>query len=344
MIKKCSLNKAVFSSLLFLTILVTGVSCNASSVDDAPVPDATVQPTNIPTQAPNRVILVSPGDITPEELAEAQSFISQLAAGSNLVFETRETISSNEITPDVKIAIFLEQPDNLGSLAASAPGTQFVAISDQDWNPPANGSIIRLKNDYVAFLSGYLSAMIAPNFRAGALLVSEQTSFNQAYTNGVSYYCGICAALVFPLNTYPVVTLQPAASPPANWQAAFNEINQNKVNVLFLPREIVSAELGAFLATQDVAIIGNGPPPVELSEKWVATVKSDGMGALQEIWTDLVGGIGGKTINANITFSDINYVSVTDGLVWLSQGKLQQLDELVQLIRDDQIYPYDVIQ
>ena len=313
---------------------------NADGTQETAPPTATP----IPTLAPDRVVLAAPADISSIELAEAQALIADLAAGSGLEFEIRQEIFANEISPDIKIIIFLEQPDNLGSLAANEPETQFVAISSQNWSPPANGKIILKNEDHVAFLAGYLSALLAPNFRVGGLLVSENTEFNQAFNNGVSYYCGLCAAVINPLNTYPVLSQQPSNSSPASWQAAFTEINASKVNVLFLPGDAASAELGTYLSGMDVAVIGNQTPPEELRSRWVATISSDGLSPLREIWNDLIEGQSGKVLNASLKISDVNYVEVTDGLVWLSQGKMNLLNKVIAMLREDQIYPNSVIQ
>ena len=338
--------RKLFLIFLLSTLAIsTATGCSKTPPAEVVEQDLPLSTATIPApQAPDRAVLAASANTDAALLAEAQSVIAALAAENGLLFETRETIFSNEITPDVKIIVFLDQPENLGSLAAGAPATQFVAIGSQDWNPPANGSIIRINPDHIAFLSGYLSAMLAPNFRVGALQVAEAGSFNQAFINGVSYYCGICAAQVYPLNTYPVIAQQPTGSPPANWQTAFNEVNVNKVNVLFLPGEAASAELGTFLAGQDVAIIGEAAPPEELRSKWAATVSSDGLSALREIWPDLISGNGGKTVNASLRISDMNYVAVTDGMVGITQGKMQQIYELIQLLRDGQIYPYPITQ
>jgi hypothetical protein len=337
--------KKLFAIFVVLFFSATLLSCSVNQ----PNADRTQEPipptdTPIPIIAPDRAILAAPADISSIELAEAQVLIAELAAGSGLEFEIRQEIFANEITPDIRIIIFLEQPDNLGSLAANAPETQFVAISSQNWSPPANGTIILKNEDHVAFLAGYLSALLAPNFRVGGLLVSENTKFNQAFNNGVNYYCGTCAAVVFPLNTYPVLSQQPANSSPANWQAAFNEINTSKVNVLFLPGDAASAELGTYLAGMDVAVIGNQTPPEELRSRWVATISSDGLSPLQETWNDLLEGQSEKVVNASLKISDINYVIVNDGLVWLSQGKMDLLNKVISLLREDKIYPYSVIQ
>ncbi len=337
--------KKVLAIFVMLSFSAALFGCSGNQTDTDETLD-TVPPTAspIPTIAPDRVVLAAPSDISSVKLAEAQTLIAELAVGSELEFETRQEIFANEITPDIKIIVFFEQPDNLGSLAANAPETQFVSISSQNWSPPANGTIILKNEGHVAFLAGYLSALLAPNFRVGGLLISENAEFNQAFRNGISYYCGLCAAVVYPLNTYPVLSQQPANSPLANWQASFTEINASKINVLFLSGGAASAELGIYLGGMDVAVIGNQTPPEELLSRWVATVSSDGLSPLREIWNDLTEGHGGKVVHANLKISDVNYVTVTDGLVWLSQGKMDLLNKVITLLREDLIYPYSVIQ
>jgi len=331
-------------TILGLFVLSILTSCGGKQSEAEITQEIVPTPTTVPTLAPARAILAAPASTPPDELAEAHAIVAELAAGSGLEFEIRQEIFGNEITPDVKIIVFLEQPNNLGSLAANAPETQFVAISSQDWSPPTNGTIILKNESHVAFLSGYLSALLAPNFRVGALLATENTALNQAYINGVSYFCGQCASAIYPLNKYPFISQQPANSPPANWQAAFNEINMNKVNVLYLPDAAVSVELGSYLAGIDVAVIGDQTPPDELRSRWVATISSDGLSPLREIWTDLLNGQGGKVMNANLKISEVNYISLTDGLVWLSQGKMDLVFKVIALLRDGKIYTGSVIQ
>jgi hypothetical protein len=336
--------KAIFLISLGLFFLAFVSSCAGTQPETESPEILSPTPTIIPTTAPARAVLAAPANTSPEELDEAYKIISGLAAGSGLEFEVREEIFANEITPDIKVIVFLEQPNNLGSLAANAPGTQFVAISSQDWSPPSNGTIILKDETHVAFLSGYLSALLAPNFRVGALLVSENSINNQAYLNGVSYFCGQCASVVYPLNRYPLTSQQPANSSPANWQAAFNEINANKINVLYIPDTVASTDLGTYLSSYDIAVIGDQTPPDELRSRWVATISSDGLTPLQEIWSDLLDGQGGKVLNASLKITDVNYMALTDGLVWLSQGKMELVYKVIGLLRDGQIYTGSVIQ
>jgi hypothetical protein len=333
--------KYLLLSIIILAMAVSG--CGKQNAQPQPTPVET-QPTALPSPTPSasRVVLVASADTDPVIVNDAETVLRELAASSGLEFEKREQVNADEITPDIKILVYLSLPANLGSLATGAPGTQFVAITDQDWNPGPNVTIIRTREDHTAFMSGYLAALLAPNFRAGALLTAENIPVNQAFVNGVNHYCGTCTSLLYPLSAYPVISTQPAASPASAWQAGYDSISAYKINVLYVTKEAASPELMAYLAAQDLAMIGSQSPPAEGKPKWVATIYTDGISPIAEIWQDLLDGNGGKVINAGIKIADNQYVTVNDGLVWLSQGKLEFAQITMDLLQDNLINPQPV--
>jgi hypothetical protein len=326
--------------LAILIILLAFSACGKRSSQIVPTPlpeQPPAQPS--PTAGVERVMLIAPSDSDPAVMQFAEATLQELAAASALAFEKRESITANEIRPEIKIIVFLNHPDNLGSLAAGAPATQFISITDQDWNPGQNVSVIRTREDHTAFIAGYISAMLAPNFRAGALLPAEKPTISQAFINGTQYYCGLCASLIFPWTAYPVVSTQASASPAAAWQSGFDAINASKINVLYVANEAASPELLAYLAAQDIALIGSQTPAADGKPKWTATITEDGITPIREIWDDLLAGNGGKVLNATQKISDNQYVSVADGLVWLSQGKLDFAQLTIDALQDNLINP-----
>ena len=324
-------------AIIFSTLALS--ACGAKDDGDSAVQES-LPPTDVPTPTPvppDRAVLVAGADTDATYLAEAQAMMAELAASSGLEFETRQEATSETITPDVKIIVFLNHPENLGTLAANATGTQFAAISEQNWNPPSNVTIIRINDNNAAFLSGYIASIIAPNYRVGALLASENTEQNLAFKNGMIYYCGLCASSINPLNTYPVISTQSAGSAPETWQAAFDEINASKVNVVYLTKEAVSAQLLSYLSAMDVAVISNQSLLEEGRSRWAGTIYSDSLTPIREIWNDMLSGAGGKIVNASIKISDTQALTVQDGTVWISPGKLIWIDKMIQLLREDQI-------
>ena len=328
--------------IIFPLLIVSCKSDSPSSPVTGTEDVLPVQPT--PTSAPDRVVLVSPGDTDPVRLSDAETLLRELAAGSGLEFEIRNQINQGEITPDMRILVFLRKPENLGSLSTSAPNTQFISLVEEDWSPSENVTVIRLRDDHTAFTAGYLSVMLAPNFRTGALLSADRPQFNDAFLNGVQYYCGICSSVVFPLNSYPAVSVQPSGSPPQTWLTSFNEIYANAINILYLADDAVSPELVTAIADYDLAVIGTTTPPESATSKWIATVYSDGVSPIREIWQDILNGQGGLKINADVKIMNYQYVQLQEGLAWLSSGKQNLVNKVINSLRNDLINPLSVIQ
>ena len=339
MLLKTNLRKFILTLFVIFLFGLSAAGCGSKAEQAAQEPEVlpTIeQPTATPLPPDRAVLIISPDD-NAETAAQAQNLLAELSASSGLEFETRQEITAETLTADIKVLVFLHHPDNLGTLAAGASGTQFAAISDLDWTPPANVTLIHEDTTGTAFLAGYIAAITAPNFRVGALLATEDTQMNIAFKNGVSYYCGICSSAITPLNTYPVVAEQTAASTPEIWQAFFDQINQSKVNVVYIAREAISPQLLSYLSSQDVAILSNQQVTEEGRSRWAASIYMDAITPLREIWGDLVAGIGGKTVSATFQIGDTQEITLTDGSVWLSPGKLILVNQMIELLREGQI-------
>lgn len=330
----------------FVTIFLCGLlaaGC-AGGLPFIPQPTATLTPlpTLTSTPLPNRVVLVISAADDPQLAAQAQKAIAELAADAGLVFETRA--EAGTLSPDVKMMLFLSQPTNLGSLANSAPRTQFASFSSQDWKPGANVTIIKLRADHLAFTAGFIAEMLAPNFRAGALLTSEDTAAGQAFINGARYFCGICLSTIFPYTKYPLTASNPAGSPPSVWQASFEQIDTGKVQVLYLAPQTDSPELMAYLASKDVVVFGT-QALVGSGARWAGTLNIDGIAVLKEIWPDLLAGRGGRVVNAALRITENQPQQLVSGeVIWLSEGKIALVEKLMEKLRADLIYPLDIPQ
>lgn len=333
---------------LLLTVLLP-ILLTACGRQPEPAQEATQAPT--PTElpapqvsAPDQVVLVTPPQADAVISSEADPLLRELAASAGLEVVIKQEITQEEITPNIKVVVFTAVPENLGSLATSSPATQFVAISDEDWNPSQNVTIIRRRLDHTAFMAGYVAGMLAPNYRAGAILGAEDPLFIQSFINGVYYYCGICNAAVPPAGSYPYVTTRPSGSSASDWQAAFDEINARKINVLFVQESAYSPELMNYLSAMDVALIGLQTPPEEGRPRWAATIYADSLSPLRTIWEDLLNGSGGSVLNASIKASDIQPIIVQEGQVWLSEGKMMLAQKVMDDLRDNRIDPLPPLQ
>jgi hypothetical protein len=322
--------------LLFLVGFALISSCSIiNNIQPTAIPTKIPPPKSTPTQKPSRVILIAPDNTDPVQISNAQKTITKLAASASLTFETRKQITGSEITPDVKILIFLTHPDNLGALANSAPKTQFVVVSDRDWSPTPNVTIIRQRADYIGFAAGYLSVVLDNNFRGGALIATEDTLTQQVFQNGGYYYCGLCRPEIPPYSTYPIIATQPKGSPATNWQSVFDQMNINQIKALYVSADAYSPELFTYLVSKNVILFGPQTPPDVAKSRWAATLRVDGLTPLTEIWTDVIAGKGGKIVYVGVEFDDVQ-----SNL--LPQGKMDYVNRMVNKMRVGLLNPQSV--
>jgi hypothetical protein len=322
--------------ILLMLIAVLLISCKGKTEEAAPQATPTSMPLPSPTTAVDRVVLIT-GEIQHAwTLQQANSTLQELAASSGFEYETRTEIQSNEITPDVKVLVFLSHPQNLGSLSNSAPNTQFIVISDQEWTPSTNVTLIRADSTNQVFMAGYAAVMLADNFRGGGLLTSENSNEIIAFKNGAKYFCGLCNAVITPLNNYPMTKEISQSSQPADWMQAFDELNQNTILYVFVPPPAYSTDLFNHIAQTSVKIIGITTPPAEAQAIWAGTFLIDGFTPIKDIWNDVLAGNGGKTVNASLYLADTQA-----GLI--SPGKQQLIQQVITELQAGRIYTLDAL-
>jgi len=298
---------------IILIILLLGGCSAVEGLQSTPTPTAIPTPAATPTPLPDKAILIIP-DGTEAALAnEASQMLSQLAVSSNLVFESRTSIDQKEITPEVKIIVFLNHPNNLGTMANASPGTQFAVLSDLDWKPGSNVTLIRRRAEAISFLAGFMSVNLDNNFRGGALISSEDGISQQAFANGGHYFCGLCSPSIPPYVKYPLIAIQPSGSNAAAWQAAFDPMYQNGVRVVYVAAEAYSPELFNYLVSKEVILYGPQTPPDIARSRWAATLLVDGLSPIKEIWPDLIAGKGGKIVYGGVRFTDVQPAFISPG-------------------------------
>ena len=330
---KIKLKTILFS---FLVILLFSSGCSIFN-NNQPTPKPTLLPTPLPTPTtlPSRAILIAPNGVDPTLLAEAQNILTELTSSSGLLFETRSDITAKEITADVKILVFLTHPENLGALSNAAPRTQFAVVSDINWNPGSNVTIIRRQPEYISFMAGFMSVNLDNNFRSGALFSASDTISQEAFSNGGHFFCGLCSPSIPPYVKYPLIATQAAGSPPAAWQAAFDQMYINGVRVLYVAPEAYSPELFIYLVSKEIILYGSEPPLEQARSRWAATLLVDGLSPLREIWPDLLAGKGGKIVYGGVRFADVQSAFITP-------GKLEYFQKLVGRMRAGMLNPLTV--
>jgi hypothetical protein len=197
------------------------------------------------------------------------------------------------------------------------PHDNLTSISPQGTGP-----------DEIAFVAGYIAAVVTPEWRVGVISTSDTPSgvaARNGFLNGVTYFCGLCRQTYPPFYEYPLYVELPAGSTQAEWQAAADVLRDKFVKTVYVSPEASSEALLNYLDQSGVGIIANDLPPAALQSHWVASVQSDYLQALQDLWTELLNGNSGLNVPASIQLNAVNPDLFSPGRQRLVQDLLQDL-------------------
>ncbi len=353
--KECdhTMMKRIWKTLLPVLLVLVLAACSgptaspttptsaleATSTNPEVSPTATAEPS--PTPQPGKLVLAAP---VGSESQSLQTVLANAAGQAGLAFESRGELQPGDLTPDVKVVVLPAMPANLNDLLAAAPGTQFVVVSDADLTAVGNLSVIRRKVEHQAFLGGFISVLLSTDWRAAGLLPNDGPlgeKLAEAFRNGGSYFCGVCAP-GWPLYmTYPQVGGQPAATDGPTWQAtAAGLFDAQKAEVFYLSTEAAKPEVINYLRglqqfNTEVLVVGVQPPPDELAAQWAATVSFDTAAALKQILPGVLAGTGGASMEAPLMLEHVNEDN-------LGAGRIRLVEELVDEIAAGRINPFTV--
>ena len=329
--------------LAALVFLLAACGATTPTITEAPTAGvieatATPSPTPEPTSLPAKVILVSDLGSSPAELQNVGTQLTALAADGNNTLVRQDGVTAADLTDDVKVVVWVGTAAGIVDLAAGAPRVQFVAITPAEMQPSDNLSIIRSQPENAIFIAGYISTLIAPDWRGGALLPSDGPLGGQVqsvFTNGGRFFCGRCAPAYAPIVLFPVSAVLPTGSPASAWQTAFAELNQNVIEVLYVSDAAASPELLTALAKTGTTVLGSQTPSAEWSQNWAVTVQVDASALLATLWPDLLASKGGQSLVAPVTLSDINPEK-------LSPGRQELVEKMIADLQTGLVGPFSV--
>ncbi len=329
--------------LAVLVLALAACTPPTPSSTDALIPTVseatlTSQPSQEPTAAPATLMLVSDSSAAAADVQNAETRLTALAAQNNLRFVKAETLSAADLTTEVKIVVWVGAADGITDLAAGAPQAQFVAITASDLQPAANLNVIHTSPQNAVFIAGYISTLIAPDWRGAALLPANGPLGDQVQTifeNGGRFFCGRCAPAYAPVVLFPLSAVLPSGSPASAWQAAFDELNQNVIEVLYVSDAAASPEFLTALKDAGITLIGSQAPSPDLQSNWAATVQMDGVSLLDTLWPDLLAGKPGQAFEAPVTLSDINPDK-------FSPGRQERVQTMITNLQNGLVDPFSV--
>ncbi len=330
---------------LFAAILIVLAACNPSSpaitatATNPPLEKpATLVPTPEFTAEPAKIILVSDAGASSSDVQKAETVLTDLAGQENMNLLQASNLIPADLTPEVKVVVWIGQADGMGELAAGAPQVQFIAITPANLNPSANLNIIHNRPEQAVFIAGYMSTLIAPDWRGAGLLPSDGPLGNQVqavFSNGGRFFCGRCAPAYAPVVLFPLSAALPANSPASAWQTAFDDLNKNIIEVIYVSDAAASPELLSALSEKGMILIGSEPPTADLQSAWAATVSMDSISQLQTLWPDLLAKKPGQLLQATVELSNIDPAK-------LSPGRQELVNAMIENLQNDLVNPFSV--
>jgi hypothetical protein len=333
-------------SLLSLVFVIALVACGQNVPEATPtsVPTDTPIPTATFTATPSTplAILVMPADLDPAQYELYQSTVYDLAQQSGLRFQVRNTLSEQDLEPGLRVVIALppEPGPGIAALAAAAPQAQFLAINIPNVTAGGNISVLAdtVQTDIVSFMAGYIGALITEDYRIGMIYPdgnADALSALDAYTNGKTYYCGLCRPFYYVPFDFPQSIPIPTTEPPENYGGyAVYLIQQRQVDFIYTYPEIATPELLAYIGSSGAVQVG-APPSGPLPLYWAASIVPDTVGAIQASWPTLIAGQGGQTVQSPLTITDAD-----ESL--LSPAKKAEAEQVLAELLAGRISPHGV--
>ncbi len=325
--------KIVFLGVVLMLIFsACGANAAPTSSTSEPVPTETSIPTPVLTSTPvvPLAILILPATLDPESSNLYQKTVYDLTQTSGMRFQVRNTLTPADLEPGLKIIIALAPDPGIAALAAAAPNVQFLAINIPEITPGGNISVLggNSQSDLAAFLAGYTAALITDDYRIGMMLPKDNAdairAFN-AYTSGMTFYCGTCRPFYYLPWSFPQYIDIPADEDVTHYNA-FSDILilQKKVRTIYLYPDIATEDLMTYIGTTGTLMIGTKTPE-QLPAGWVMTIQPDVVKAIQNAWPQLISGQGGVTVQSPLGLSDIDPSLLSAGKRRLVEQMLQDL-------------------
>ena len=333
---------------MLILLLVTGCSTDTTTTAESSLTvseaapgatetvadTATIPPTS--TAAKPVAILLTPPGSDAEFAAEVQSTLAELASEDGYALQGVSQLASTDIGEDVRIVVVLAPDPGVRALASASPDTQFLSVGIAGIEAADNLSVLGSEGDrpdQQGFLAGYLAATITPEWRVGLISTQDTTdglAAGRAFQNGVVFFCGLCRQSQPPYYEYPQIQYLPSSTAGTDFQGAVNQIAGTAVGTVYLAPGLNDPALIEGLAAAGINIIGSAKPPQNTVANWVATIGTDLISPLREIWPRLVEGQGG--------ISSTPQLQITDGNPDLfSPGRQRVVDEMLLELQDGYI-------
>ncbi|WP_299027424.1 hypothetical protein [uncultured Thermanaerothrix sp.] len=322
---------------LLIATLIGLVACTPGTIQ--PVSTSTASPptplaeppalTSSPTQpTPPRVLVISQGSPWQERVT---NWLQTRLTAQGWQIEIRPNLQAADLETGVVGVMLLPPLADYSNLIAQHPDLRFIFIGNAPLLDAPNMTQVILPAERLYFLAGYLSVLIAPDFRAGGLFPPNSETTQQAFRNGAYYLCGRCVPAYGPITTFPVMANLSINASVEEWQGALTELNKNRLETLFVSPEVLTPELQDHLAASSWGIL-TAEPPQDSPPDWAVTLTFDLEQGLETAWQAAIEQKQSTTVIAPLKLQNINSQ-------WLTPGRQRMAEQVLQDLQKGWIYP-----
>jgi hypothetical protein len=304
-----SLKRLLVMVILFVLLLSAcspGEPVLSVPSEPEPLPTETAAETEIPAsiptpsptseRLPSIVYLLAPPESDPLQVEEVQPVLEELTSRVGYRLEITNSLSTEQITSQVRLVVVLPPDPGLEALAASAGETMFFAIGIPGLEElpnlistfPEPGGV-----ELQGFMGGVIAAMVTPDWRIGSISVSDTSEglkAREGFINGALYFCGTCRQIYPPffdsqnqLIQYPLSVELPSTASGSEWQAAAEYLIERGVESIYVYPDAGGEELLSYLADAGKNILSGIDPPDGIQEYWIASIYSNHSSSWQAI-------------------------------------------------------------
>lgn len=324
----------ILTAMLMLAVISGCKPGDVTPQPDLPTPPPTIETTPEPTALSQKLLLVDPSGAASEEVS---AYLGEFAALNGLIFET----SASDVLPvlgeETRVVIYLNEPSNLLDIVSSASQTQFIVAGTIDPAGSNNLSVIKSKPQDLAFMGGYLTTLIAWDWRSGGLIPNDTSlgaGYLDAFENGGRYVCGQCTPYYAPYYYFPLVLEESSAAGAAGWLAQVNSLVEYYVDSVYVDPSAALPEVMDTLAANEFTLVGSAGTP--MPERFTALLDYDLLPGLKQILPLALTGTGGQTVDAQVKIA-----SYTDAKL-VSPAKIELFNKTAASLATGWVSPYSI--
>jgi hypothetical protein len=279
------------------------------------------------------VILVAPLEADPVRAAEVRSALQSAAEARGLELFEQATVELPQPLDGLALVAVLSPDESVQAAANTHPEVQFVAIDSGALSPMGNLTVLSEADGRVnaAFLAGYLAALQSEEYRVGLVSIATPDGrvYQEAFLNGVMYFCGACTPVFPPFAPYPVYAEVSENAGVEEVQQAVNELVATGVTMAHVAPEAQSEAVFQYLSQNGIRIVGTGAPPAGLEGNWVASVLLEPQQTLPEIFETVLNSqsMGEVGVELSIDYSG------------LSAARIAHLEEIIAKLESGEVDP-----